>query len=329
MDDQGCPRCKTTKYRNPSLKLMVNVCGHTLCESCVDLLFLKGSGSCPDCSVPLRRNNFRVQLFEDSMVEKEVDIRKRVLRDFNKKEDDFISLREYNDYLEEIESIIFNLTNNIDVIATNKKIEQYKKENKEQILKNKSKIGREELELEELLEEEKQQEEVRKKEILRLEQEEKKKKVRDKEALIDELMFSNEDAKNIVETFASNMQAAKEEVKQVAPVAVKATQFSTGIKFGRHGQQNFLSIPKIEEGPLYVYEAPKQPVDGPSPPGWFDLDTKGYVKFVETEKVDQLAGGYRANISCIRTLQEAMAGLYHVSQRTELKLTDDCIFHAP
>lgn len=42
MDDQVCPKCKTTKYRNPSLKLMVNVCGHTLCESCVDLLFVKG-----------------------------------------------------------------------------------------------------------------------------------------------------------------------------------------------------------------------------------------------------------------------------------------------
>lgn len=42
MDDQVCPRCKTTKYRNPSLKLMVNICGHALCESCVDLLFLKG-----------------------------------------------------------------------------------------------------------------------------------------------------------------------------------------------------------------------------------------------------------------------------------------------
>lgn len=40
--DIACPRCKTTKYRNPSLKLMVNVCGHGLCESCVDLLFLKG-----------------------------------------------------------------------------------------------------------------------------------------------------------------------------------------------------------------------------------------------------------------------------------------------
>ena len=25
-----CPRCKTTRYRNPSLKLLVNSCGHAL-----------------------------------------------------------------------------------------------------------------------------------------------------------------------------------------------------------------------------------------------------------------------------------------------------------
>lgn len=42
MEEDGCPRCKTTKYRNPSLKLMVNICGHTLCENCVELLFVKG-----------------------------------------------------------------------------------------------------------------------------------------------------------------------------------------------------------------------------------------------------------------------------------------------
>lgn len=250
------------------------------------------------------------------MVEKEVDIRKRVLRDFNKKEEDFSTLREYNDYLEDVETIIYNLANNVDVIATNKKIEQYKKENKELILKNKSKIGREEIELEELLEEEKQQEEVRKKELVKLEQEEKKKKIRDKEALIDELMFSNADAKNILETFANNVQAAKEEVKLV-PV-VKATQFSTGIKFGHQRQQSFLPVPKIEEGPLYVYEAPRQRADGPLPPTWSDLEVKGYVNHVEREKDEHRAGGYRANISCLRALQEALAGLYHVSDRTEL-----------
>ncbi|VEN55149.1 unnamed protein product [Callosobruchus maculatus] len=146
--------------------MMVNVCGHGLCESCVDLLFLKGSGSCPECKIPLRRNNFRVQLFEDATVEKEVDIRKRVLRDFNKKEEDFTTLKEYNDYLEEVESIIFNLTNNIDVVNTNKRIEQYKRDNKEQIMKNKGKLGRDEYELEEILELEKQMEEQRKKRFI-------------------------------------------------------------------------------------------------------------------------------------------------------------------
>ena len=83
-------------------------------------------GACPQCNVPLRRSNFRVQLFEDASVEKEVDIRKKILKDFNKKEEDFTTLNEYNDYLEMIETIIFNLANGIDVEQTNKQIEKYR-----------------------------------------------------------------------------------------------------------------------------------------------------------------------------------------------------------
>lgn len=51
------------------------------CESCVDLLFIKGSGACPECGTALRRNNFRLQLFEDPYIEKEIDIRKKILRE--------------------------------------------------------------------------------------------------------------------------------------------------------------------------------------------------------------------------------------------------------
>ena len=51
------------------------------CESCVDMLFIKGSGVCPECGIALRRNNYRLQVFEDAGVEKEVDIRKRILRE--------------------------------------------------------------------------------------------------------------------------------------------------------------------------------------------------------------------------------------------------------
>jgi CDK-activating kinase assembly factor MAT1 len=308
MEDFTCPRCKTSKFQNPSLKMMVNVCGHGLCESCVDLLFLKGSGSCPECRIPLRRNNFRVQLFEDPSVEKEVDIRKRVLRDYNKKEDDFNSLAEYNDYLEEVETIVYNLSNNIDIVNTNKRIEQYKRDNRDQIMKSKGKLGREEYELEELLEFEKQQQELRKQEILIQESESKKKKIREKEALIDELMFSSDNAKNIVETFVQQVKEAKEEEAKVVPT--KKTQFSSGIQFGRQSQTSFLPVP-VEDGPLYSYKPLTVQTDGPKLPTDEDVLTRGYTNHVRTENEQERAGGFKSNIACMRALQDAFSGLYH------------------
>lgn len=308
MDDFTCPRCRTSKFQNPSLKMMVNVCGHGLCESCVDLLFLKGSGSCPECKIPLRRNNFRVQLFEDALVEKEVDIRKRILRDFNKKEEDFTSLKEYNNYLEEIETIIYNLSNDIDVVNTNKKIEQYKKDNREQIMKSKGRLGREEYELEELLELEKQMEEHRKNEIQVEEIQNKKKKMREKEALIDELMFSNADAKNIIDNFAQQAQQNKEE--KAKPPAPKVTQFSTGIQFGRQSQTSFLPVP-IDEGPLFSYKSITFSTDGPKTPADNEILTKGFINHIRSETESERAGGFQANIACKRALQEAMTGLFH------------------
>lgn len=43
---------------------------------------------------------------------------------------------EYNDYLEEIEDIIYNLVNNIDIEETKKKISEYKQKNQHQIALN-------------------------------------------------------------------------------------------------------------------------------------------------------------------------------------------------
>ena len=60
-------------------------------------------------------------------------------RDFNKRREDFGSLRDFNDYLETIEDIIFNLSNNIEIIETNKKIQAYKEANKESIMRNRVK----------------------------------------------------------------------------------------------------------------------------------------------------------------------------------------------
>ncbi|KAH8304097.1 hypothetical protein KR059_000350 [Drosophila kikkawai] len=310
MDDQACPRCKTTKYRNPSLKLMVNVCGHTLCESCVDLLFLKGSGACPECMVPLRRNNFRVQLFEDPMVEKEVDIRRRILRDYNKREEDFESLEEYNDYLEEIEDIVYNLCNNIEIIETNKRIEAYKRDNREVIQRNKTRVGRDEHALEEMLELERVQEEARKKELEELENEHKKKKARDKQALIEELMYSGKDAAQIVTEFAEKAEKQRAEEKQLPPPK-PANEFSTGIKFGQTADPTLLPVPKSEEGPLFVYEPLIAVTDGPDPPETSDIESMGYTSHIRSETPQENAGGFTSALACERALQEALQGLYY------------------
>lgn len=259
-----------------------------------------GSGTCPECNVLLRRVNFRYQMFEDPQVEKEIDIRRRILRDYNKKvsrcliddiiygaetliaviwfqEEDFATPQDYDDYLEEIENIIYNLCHDIDVTNTNRRIDQYKRENREIIMKNKSRVGREEHELQLVLEQEKIEDEQRRIEREAIERDTMKKKKKEREALIDELMFSYEDASKIVDGYAKQAEKTREEAK-ILPDVKSQVEFSTGVKFGQPAQ--FLPVPKLDEGPLYVYESPTIVTDGPPPPSLAEVETNGYTQHI-------------------------------------------------
>jgi CDK-activating kinase assembly factor MAT1 len=140
MDDQ-CPVCKSDRYLNPKLRLLVSSCYHKMCvyrsyhylsrcfnvaffrcESCIDRLFTLGPAPCPICNKVLRKLAFTPQTFEDLAVEKEVAVRRRITKEwvfgspriphiltfwsrFNKRREDFTDLRAYNNYLEEVEDI--------------------------------------------------------------------------------------------------------------------------------------------------------------------------------------------------------------------------------
>ncbi|GAB4838147.1 hypothetical protein Ancab_027676 [Ancistrocladus abbreviatus] len=65
---------------------------------------------------------------------KEMAIRKRISNIYNKREEDFPSLREYNDYLEEVEDMTCKLIEGIDVPAIEAKITKYEQENYDQIM---------------------------------------------------------------------------------------------------------------------------------------------------------------------------------------------------
>ncbi|XP_057961234.1 uncharacterized protein LOC131153151 [Malania oleifera] len=74
---------------------------------------------------------------------KEMTIRRRIASIFNKRVEDFPSLREYNDYLEEVEDMTFNLIEGIDVPAIEAKIAKYQEENAEQIMNSRARKAEE------------------------------------------------------------------------------------------------------------------------------------------------------------------------------------------
>ncbi|XP_046849188.1 CDK-activating kinase assembly factor MAT1-like [Xenia sp. Carnegie-2017] len=299
--DQQCPKCKTSKYRNPKLKLLVNVCGHKLCLNCVDVLFTRPSAACPECSTPLRRSDFRVQQFEDLIVEKEVDIRKRIVKIFNKREDDFSKeadpLRVYNDYLEEVETIVWNLANNIDVDETNRKIEQYKKENEILIKKNSVKHSRDEELLKSQIEAEDKESEQRRSQFENAMKDEKMSKKKEKEALIDDLISSTKSVDEII---------ASHKIEKKPSLFFKAAESHV---FKLNKEEHVPLVIK-ETAPCYTYTPLVVENYGPIPPKTSILRNKGYLSNIRAAKVLERAGGYGEEIACERALQEAFSSLF-------------------
>ena len=135
-----CPVCKNDNYLTPNLEFLVSPCYHKMCVSCVNRIFSQGAAPCPICQTSLRKMNFNSQTFEDLVVEKECRIRKMISKYLNLREEDFNSASEYNNYLEEIEDITFNLLNEVDIEKTNKRIEEFKISHIELISRNEEKM---------------------------------------------------------------------------------------------------------------------------------------------------------------------------------------------
>ncbi|WWC72909.1 CDK-activating kinase assembly factor MAT1 [Kwoniella pini CBS 10737] len=136
-----CPICHTDRQFNQNLRLLVSPCYHKMCESCIDRLFTLGPEPCPQCGRILRKVNFAHQTFEDLKVEKEVAVRRRMAQVFNKRRDDFESDKDYDNYLEEVEDLTFNLLNDIEIDKTEKRIQEFQKSNARLIATNQEKAA--------------------------------------------------------------------------------------------------------------------------------------------------------------------------------------------
>lgn len=85
-EEDVCPVCKNSTYLQKNLRFKVNAkCYHRICEGCVDRI-TSTQKKCPIAGCPFaargvipRRGDYRVQTFHDLAIEREVDIRKRVM----------------------------------------------------------------------------------------------------------------------------------------------------------------------------------------------------------------------------------------------------------
>ncbi|GAM84342.1 hypothetical protein ANO11243_023360 [Dothideomycetidae sp. 11243] len=198
-DADICPVCKSSRYLNKSMRFLVNPeCYHKMCESCVDRIFSHGPNKCPiaGCNRTLRKHRFREQTFEDIQVEREVDIRKRVAAIFNRREDEFDSLLDYNNYLNDVEDITYNLINKIDVEETERKLQAYASQNSDSISQNATQASREAQDFSALQAAEREQARLRREAARREEEEEKKEKREGRQSMLNRLA-SGADAKEL------------------------------------------------------------------------------------------------------------------------------------
>lgn len=224
-----------------------------------------------------------------------------------------------------VEDIIFNLSNNIDILETNKKIAEYKEKNKELINKNRYKVSREALEIQDMLAEEDRywpyqkfffrlpspcnrllfRLNIRRVRETKLEEmEEQKAKAESKQKLIEDLMFSEADAEQIVSQHQN--EAAKKSSK------LEHERFSE-MSAASINQLQVSSIPvnEVDKSVKFEYHPHFLHLDGPELPGEGDAVQRRYCDFVRRADPSEVAGGFTEQMPCLRALQEAMCGLFY------------------
>ncbi|GAA95362.1 uncharacterized protein L969DRAFT_21815 [Mixia osmundae IAM 14324] len=206
-ENDKCPVCKYDRYSNPKLRLLVSRCYHKMCESCIDRLFTLGPEPCPQCGTVIRKSGFLPQTFEDLGVEKEIVIRKRLAKSFNKRQTDFKELKYYNDYLEQVEEITFNLINGVDLLETEERIQKFQKENSDLITSNRQSSLREAESIKQREAQDIKSRHLKAQQLRDAEREEELELERSRDQVIAELESTDKSAKRIVKKHAREVAA--------------------------------------------------------------------------------------------------------------------------
>lgn len=310
--EEQCPICKTLRYMNPTMVFLINTCYHPLCNNCVDRLFENGPNQCPyvNCHLTLRKRAFRTPTFADLTVEREVDIRRRVATVFNKTETDFESLRDYNDYLDMVESLTMDLVYGDERAhrAAEEKLLAWEDEHKAEILLNRKQGDRmRELTKKQFAAEQKAAA-ARRAEAAKLEEDERREKARQREEDLNMLANAPQGMANKVLLKKRGQERAEAAAEREAAALRRAAAAASG---------EFM-IKGLKKKPAATAASAVEDTGPYAPFGHINLRPSRYVvqDRYKNEILDglrsnpaQLAGGYSFAEYYSRALFEAFAGL--------------------
>jgi len=307
--DDICPVCKSNRYLNPSLQFLINPeCYHKMCSTCVDRIFTSGPASCPvpHCGKTLRKKGFHKAFFESLQIEREVDIRRKVASVFNRREEDFETLMAYNDYLEYVENLVFDLVEGKGKVrlAAERKLEEYRLGNIGEIEENR-RVGLQEVEMERMKESnQKEAARQRRLALLKQEQEDKAGVVQAVRDTIDQLANDDGHAEEITrraEKIILKKSGARRRILEAAPIEDNGS--------AREG----LTIRGLKKKEAPTVEKPYDPFGGihltPTKYVLQDNYENQWLQGVKNNDQQHLTGGWSLAEYYSRTMFEAFSGL--------------------
>ncbi|EEH47033.1 CDK-activating kinase assembly factor MAT1 [Paracoccidioides brasiliensis Pb18] len=327
-DPEVCPVCKSSRYLNPDMRFLINPeCYHKMCESCVDRIFSSGPAPCPlaGCHKTLRKNRFRKQTFEDIGVEREIDIRRRVMQILNRREDEFDNKLVYDNFLEQREDIIAHLVSGIDVAKTEAQLSQYAAANAKSILRNQALESQEPATF--LQNQSFEQEQVRlRREVARQDYDnERRALLSGRETILTRLTTGSFEEAEAIANEGKKSMLKKSSVRRSEDERLKRKQ--AALLADSKGAQ--APADSVDKGTGQVFDSdlvkglkkiktpePEKPYD---PFGGIRLDGRNYYQLQDhypssyldpiRDNVQMLAGGYDLREYYARSLLEAFAGL--------------------
>jgi CDK-activating kinase assembly factor MAT1 len=277
-----------------------------MCSSCVSRLFTSGPAPCPvaGCHRTLRKRGFHTAYFADLTIEREVDIRKRVGKVFNRRENDFETLLDWNNYLEEVENLTFDLIDGgpKERAEAEKKLKAYEEGNKQDIAENEN-LSLQERDLAKAQQEEEKEAARRRRAMaLQEEQAEKEDLARSKRDVIDALASGTGDAKAITE------RAQKVILKKSS---ARRNMFAASAESNGSAEGN-LTIRGLKKRVPVAEEEPYDPFGGVVlKEQRYALQGRYENQWLDFARGDDrhMAGGYSLGEYYARTMFEAFSGL--------------------